>query len=165
MRTSPFSLKLAKAEDAQNIVDFLMPRFLEEWKDNDSDWPMPEREPVSEEIEFMCKNSGLIMYENNGVLVGVLGLKFARPFWWSTKEDLQGIVFCVDKKFRSFNSFNRLLSVAEEFAKLNQVSLEMCFFGTDLYRKVNSLIRRGYKPVSWSVYRNEKRIEKINDNQ
>jgi len=165
MRSSPFGFKLATLSEAAEITQFLLDGFQKEWEGNE-DLPKPDRESVLEEIELLCKNNGLIKYMNNNLLIGVIGAKIAKAFWWSDKKVMTGVIFYVLKEFRTSNAASRMLSVVEEFAKINAVPLEMCFFGTDLERKTNMLLRRGYKPVSWSVYKNEvRKLETDNYNQ
>lgn len=163
MRTSPFSFTLARQSDIEETTSFLLQGFEQEWGDN-PDFPKPDKTSVMAEISSLVEVQGLTLYKNNNVICGVIGVRVCKPFWWSSKECLQGVIFYIKPEFRGFNSYNRMLSIVEEFARINQVPLEMSFFGTDLDRKTKALLHRGYKPVSWSVYRNEKQVPKNNYN-
>ena len=64
------------------------------------------------------------------------------------------VMFYIKPEFRSYNAFKRMLSVAEEFAKLNNVPIALSFFSDkDLAKKAKMIMRRGYKAVSWTMFR------------
>lgn len=103
---------------------------------------------LSSLIEAKC----LIMYENNGVLCGLLGVKID-TFWWNDEAPrLVDVLFYVRPEYRSYTTFKRMLQVAESFAKINKVPLNLLFFTTkDLDRKYKMILRRGFKPVGFWV--------------
>ncbi len=150
MRESPFSFVPASLEEVSSLAEFLIEGFLEEWKDN-PEFPRPEREKVEEELEALICTGSLIKMVNNNVLIGVYGSAIRQIYWWSSKEVLTNVVFYIKPEFRSFNNYSRMLSMAEEFAKINAVPLEISFFGTSVDRKTNAVLHRGYKTLTWSV--------------
>ena len=67
------------------------------------------------------------------------------------------VLFYIKPEFRSYKAFDRMLSTAEEFAKINGVPLALLFFTTkDIERKLNTISRRGYKPIGfWMIKQRE----------
>lgn len=143
---SPFNLRLATEEDLERCVDLTM-KIREE---NDEYFPKLDRPLITKNLRYCVENKTLVVYENNGVIIGLIGVTINRPAWWSKEEFMCDVVFYVLPEFRTFKTFNRMLSVAEEFAKINGLALFILFFTTkDIEKKLRMLQRRGYKTIGF----------------
>jgi hypothetical protein len=147
-RVSPFETRLATKDDLDACVELVHQIPLE------NDWeyfPPTSDSKVRAQLEKLIENKTLLVYDNNGVIVGVLGLVID-SFWWTDETTMLDVVFYIKKEFRSFNAFNRMLSVAEEFAKINGLPLSLLFFTTkDVERKFKMLKKRGYESIGFWV--------------
>lgn len=150
MRKSPFELALATKDQLDECVQLALLIPLE----NDWDtFPAPDYDKVRETLEKLIENQTLITYSNNGIIVGILGC-IVDTFWWTNEPMMMDMLFYIKPEFRSYKAFDRMLSTAEEFAKINGLPLALLFFTTkDTERKFNMVLKRGYKPVGFWVYR------------
>lgn len=152
-RQSPFTVRSAEKEDLQVCIEIALEIPLE----NDLGYfPAPSESKVKLTLEKLIENRTLIVYENNGVIVGILGL-IIDSFWWSEEPMMMDMLFYVKPEFRSYTAFNRMLSTAEEFAKINGLPLSVLMFTTkDMERKFKMIQKRGYKSVGfWMVKERE----------
>lgn len=143
--TSPFEVRLASLSDLETAVELA----LEIPRENSEAFPKPSPSKVKESLKKLIEEKSLILYENNGVVVGVLGL-IIDTHWWTEEPTMFDMLFYIKPEFRSYKAFRRMLSVAEEFAKINGIPLSMMFFSTkDLFRKMKLLKKRGFEPIGF----------------
>jgi hypothetical protein len=149
-RISPFSIRLATIEDLEACVTL----SIEIPKENKWDlFPAPSRPKIEQQFRTLIENKTLLVYENNGVIVGILGLVID-SFWWTDQESIMDVIFYIKEEFRSYKAFNRMLSVAEEFAKINGLPMNLLFFTTkDVHKKFKLLRHRGYESIGFWVSR------------
>ena len=147
-RQSPFEVRLGTYEDLEACIEIAMQIPLE----NDWDYfPTPSREKVTKTLSGLIEKKTLLVYVNNDVVIGILGL-IIDSMWWSDEEMMLDVLFYIKEEFRSYKAFTRMLSVAEEFAKINGLPLSLLFFTTkDTERKFKMLKKRGYKSVGFWV--------------
>lgn len=147
-RESPFTVRAATYEDLDQCVGLAHEIPLE------NDWgyfPQTSNIKVINKLKELIDSQTLIVYDNNGVIVGILGV-VVDSFWWTEEPMLMDVVFYIKPEFRSYKAYNRMLSVAEEFAKINGLPLSLLFFTTkDTERKFNMVQRRGYKSIGFWV--------------
>lgn len=147
-RESPFHLRMATPLDLHQCVDLAMKIPLE----NDMEYfPKPDIDRVASTLVELIDNQTLIVYENNGIICGLFGVKID-SFWWSSEPTMVDIIFYIKPEFRSFSAYKRMLRAAEDFAKLNKVPLALLFFTTkDQDKKHQMILRRGFKTVGFWV--------------
>jgi hypothetical protein len=147
-RQSPFNVRLAGEEDLDACVELA----LQIPKENEWDYfPKPSRKKVHARLSSLIEDRTLLVYVNNDIIVGVLGL-IIDSFWWTEEETMLDVLFYIKKEFRSYKAFSRMLSVAEEFAKINGLPLSLLFFTTkDVERKYKMLRKRDYQPIGFWV--------------
>lgn len=150
MRKSPFEVSLATMEQLDECVQLALQIPLEnEW----DSFPAPDYDKVQETLKKLIEDQTLIIYTNNKIIVGILGC-IIDTFWWSNQPMMMDALFYIKPEFRSYAAFDRLLSTAEEFAKINGLPLALLFFTTkDTERKFNMVQKRGYKPIGFWVLR------------
>lgn len=152
-RQSPFRVRSAELKDLDVCVKLALEIPLE----NDLGYfPAPSKTKVRATLEALINERTLIVYENNGIIVGILGL-IIDSFWWSDQPMMMDMLFYIQPEFRSYKAFNRMLSTAEEFAKINGLPLSLLVFTTkDMERKFKMIQKRGYKSVGfWMVRERE----------
>lgn len=150
MRGSPFEIKALDKEDVETCVQMLLAASAFEFGE---DLPKPDYQAMYNTLDRLQQNKCLIGYVNNGNICGFLGIEID-TYWWSKEPVLMDVIFFVKPEFRSYNAFKRMLSVAEEFAKINSVPIALSFFSDkDLAKKAKMIMRRGYKAVSWTMFR------------
>lgn len=147
-RESPFRVRLATIEDAEQCINLA----LEIPKENDMEYfPKPSFLKVAMMLEELINAKLLIVYENNGVICGLLGVKID-SFWWTDEPMMVDVLFYMKPDFRSYTAYRRMLQTAEEFAKINGVPLALLFFTTkDQDKKHRMVLRRGFKTVGFWV--------------
>ncbi len=148
-RQSPFSLRMATLDD----LDVCVALALEVPPENDAGvFPNISIPKVKAGIARSIERNGVVLYENNGVPIGILAV-IIDSFWFSDEDHMITQLIYVKKDFRSFSALRRLLSCAEEFAKINNMPLALMMFVTkDVDRKYNMAIKRGYKPIGfWTI--------------
>lgn len=147
-RVSPFVVRSAEIEDLNKCVLIALEIPLE------NDWeyfPKASESKVTNTIRKLIEDRTLIVYENNGIIVGIMGLVID-SFWWSEEPMMLDMLFYIKPEFRSYKAFNRMLSTAEEFAKINGLPLSLLLFSTkNLERKYEMIKRRGYKKIGFWV--------------
>lgn len=148
MRESPFTIRVATMDDLPACIRLAM-KIPEE---NDMDYfPKPDVMKVAETLEELINKQTLILYDNNGVICGLFGVRLD-TFWWTSEPMLVDILFYIKPEFRSFSAYKRMLRVAEDFAKINNVPLALLFFTTkDSDKKHQMVLRRGFKTVGFWV--------------
>ena len=149
-RKSPFSTRLADEADLEACVELVhqIPK-----ENNWELFPPTSDAKVRVTLEKLIQDKTLLVYDNNGVVIGLLGL-LIDTHWWTEQESMLDVVFYIKKEFRSYQAFNKMLSVAEEFAKINGLPLSLMFFTTeDLGRKFKLLKRRGYESIGFWMSR------------
>lgn len=150
-RESPFTLRMAVPADHEQVLNLA----LQIPQENTDYFPGACPVKVSDKLEELTRNNTLLVYENNGRIVGILGVVID-SFWWSDEPQIMDAIFYVDPDFRSFSAYRRMLSAVEEIAKLNKLPLSLLFFTTkDTKRKFDMVLRRGYKPVGFWVMKKE----------
>lgn len=151
-RKSPFELHLARPEDLEACFKLA----LEIPKENDFNFfPEADEEAVRDTIKELIAKQCMIVYSNNGVIVGILGVTIEK-FWWTKNEVMTDVLFYIKPEFRSFSAYKRMLSAAEAFAKLNKLPLALLFFSTkDLEKKYQMILRRGYKTLGFFVMKTD----------
>jgi len=147
-RESPFTLRVAVIGDLDKCVELALQIPLE----NNPDIFPPSSEPkVRTTLTELISRQTLIVYENNGIIIGILGIT-VDTFWWSDKPYILDTLFYVKPEFRSHNTYRRMLSAVEAFAKINHLPIALLFFTTkDVKRKFKLLTRKGYKPAGFWV--------------
>jgi hypothetical protein len=147
-RESPFTLRTATLRDLPQCVALAMQIPLE----NDMEYfPKPDIDKVHETLSELTTNQTLIVYENNGIICGIFGVKID-SFWWSSEPTMVDVIFYIRPEFRSFSAYKRMLRAAEDFAKLNKVPLALLFFTTkDQDKKHQMILRRGFRTVGFWV--------------
>lgn len=152
MRGSPFEIKALEEKDIETCVEMLLSASVLEFG---PDLPKPNHDCMYEMLLTLQKQNCLIGYVNNSQICGFLGIELDK-YWWSDELVLMDVMFYIKPEFRSYNAFKRMLSVAEEFAKLNNVPIALSFFSDkDLAKKAKMIMRRGYKAVSWTMFRSK----------
>jgi hypothetical protein len=152
MRGSPFEIKALEEKDVETCAEMLRSASALEFS---PDLPKPDWECVRKMFLSLQKQNCLIGYLNNGQICGFLGVELDK-YWWSNELVLMDVMFYIKPEFRSYTAFKRMLSVAEEFAKLNNVPIALSFFSDkDLAKKAKMIMRRGYKAVSWTMFRSK----------
>lgn len=148
-RESPFTFRMATLEDLDTCVSLAMQIPLE----NDAQvFPKVSEDKVAERLRESIEKQGVVLYEHSGITIGLLAV-IIDSFWFSEEPHMITQLIYIKKEFRSFGNLRRLLSCAEEFAKINNMPLAMIMFVTkDVDRKYNMAIRRGYKPIGfWTI--------------
>lgn len=148
-RESPYVLRVATEEDTEGCVELALQIPTE--NTTSGMFPPPSIDKVRGMVSSLIQGSTLLVYENNGVLVGIIGVVID-SFWWSDKQYIMDVIFYVKPEFRSHNTFKRMLSAVEAFGKINHLPVALLFFTTvDVKRKFKLLSRRGYKPAGFWV--------------
>lgn len=147
-RISPFTLRVAIPNDLEQCVSLALQIPLE---NNMDIFPPPSETKVRSTLTDLINAQTLIVYENNSVIIGILGIT-VDTFWWSDKPYILDTLFYVKPEFRSHNTYKRMLSAVEAFAKINNLPIALLFFTTkDVKRKFKLLTRKGYKPAGFWV--------------
>lgn len=150
MRGSPFEIKALQPEDVETCTQMILSASVLEFG---PDLPKPDYECIYSTLARLQEMNCLIGYVNNNNICGFLAIEID-SYWWSKEKVLMDVMFYVKPEFRSYNAFKRILSVAEEFAKINNVPIALSFFSDkDLAKKARMIMRRGYKAVSWTMFR------------
>lgn len=146
-RQSPFLIRTAEPTDLEQatLLALQIPR------ENNEMFSAPNPVKVAEMLATLIANKTLIVYENNGVICGLLGVKID-SFWWSDTQVMTDVLFYIKPEFRSFSAYKRMLQAAEEFAKINKVPLALLFLTTkDVDKKYQMILRRGYNTIGFWV--------------
>lgn len=147
-RESPFVLRVADMGDLQGCTDIAL---LIPTENDPLLFPKPSVEKVTSFLTKLIEQKTLIIYENNGVIVGILGITID-SFWWTDEKYIMDALFFVKPEFRSHNTYRRMLSAVEAFAKINNLPVALLFFTTkDVKRKFKLLSKRGYKSAGFWV--------------
>jgi hypothetical protein len=147
---SPFSWELATPEDLPDVIALCHALYAE--LDPKLTPPM-SLEKVFYMMESLVEHKTVILYKNNGVACGILALDLVAPWWTEEKNAvLRDIVFYIKPEFRTFKAFSAALRLAEQYAKINKVPLEIFFFtDRDVKRKFKLFKHRGYTSQGFLV--------------
>lgn len=147
---NPFAWELATQADLPDAIALCHALYAEL---DPSLTPPMSLEKVLAQMERLIEHKTVILYKNNGVCCGILALDLM--VYWFTEETnavLRDIVFYVKPKFRSFKVFSSALRLAEQYAKINKVPLEIFFFtDKDVKRKFKLFKHRGYTSQGFLV--------------
>lgn len=147
-RLSPYQIRPALPSDLQTCISLC----LELHNENGPEFPTVSPVKLTNALMEALNESRVVLLENNGIAVGILGIYAGEAAWWSDEHLLGDLIFFVKKDFRSNTVFNQLLSVLEEFGKINKLPVQLMFWTThDIERKFKLLTRKGYKPVGFWV--------------
>lgn len=156
-RESPFSWRLATEDDFDVIIHFCR-KIEAEWLDNVAPYSEAKVTPIVQEL---IKNKTIIIYENNGVPLGIVGIHMSELHWWSEAVAISDVLFYIEPEFRSLNAFNRALRMCQDYAKINRVPLHFSFFtDKDTKRKLKLFKRKGYTVQGFTVYKDFSQVTK-----
>ncbi len=68
------------------------------------------------------KEAPILVYKEDGEIVGFIGLQLV-DFWWSTEKMVNDYIFFVAKEHRNSDIANQLLCAMRDFAKLNKLQV------------------------------------------
>jgi GNAT superfamily N-acetyltransferase len=142
---TPFLIKQASIEDLPICIRLLAAMFAE----NSEVYPVFDKELLEEGVKALIKGSNLLIIVNNSIGVGLLAMTI-KQFPWSKEDFLSNELTYILPDFRSHNLEKRLLSLAEEYAKINQLPLIFqCISTEQVGLKHKLLKKRGFQELGF----------------